>query len=74
MWEFCVVTEGIKAHNIQNGYHSPSVLWIGFNAIRHLSLGMAMTYGGKFILEEAVNHSEWMLKTEGGWAFLNTTI
>lgn len=58
MSEFCVVSEGIKPHDIQNVYHSPSVLCIGFNAIRHLSLGMAMTYGGKFILEEAVKHSE----------------
>lgn len=61
--------EDIKPHNIQNGYHSPSVLCIGFTTIRHLSLGMAMTYEGKFILEEAVKHSERMLKTEVGWDF-----
>lgn len=69
-----MVTEGIKPHDIQNGYHSPSVLCIGFATIRHLSLRMAMTYGGKFILEEAVKHSERMLKTEGGWAFFEQHI
>lgn len=53
-----MVTEGIKPLDIQNVYHSPSVLCTGFNTIRHLSLGMAMTYGGKFTLEEAVKHSE----------------